>query len=544
MMENKNTDFKDYLTLNKRGVAASVITAALGYGFLITSVSLSTDDTAFDTYFDHGYSLRMGRLVMTLIQRVLDIVEMTPFWTELIAVLLLVIAGWRIVWFLDQKTEKHINEIFSAAFVCIFISYPLINEIFIYSTMAVSIGLGYVVTVCAAEHLNCFLENGEKKKLVFSIAFLMCAVSLYESFIPVFFCLMLLGMFVEDRYREIRPSAVIKNSLAAIGTAVVAIMINTVLGQICIRIFNLSTLTVPANKVVIWTEQGIGQSIKGVLRTLFYDQFVAGGEYLPILIFVIAVLLLTVNSIRRSFHRKSVTAVLCFAGMYIAAEVIIILQGQTYYRSCQAFSLIVALAGAVLVDKIFQIRLRRLAIAVLCAIILVQTQDLSRWFYLENQCSEAESNLTSNLVADMKKDGLEGKRIAFVFDSDEVAAFDYYASYNSISPNSFLRKGANWLAEKFEYTSTPEFMYQLNRKHNQTNCLTPYLAYGINAFENGVMGPNYELKKYFSPYFFNFEQVTWDEWHEAQTAAEMLESYPSEDYWKDMGDYIIVKVGL
>ena len=66
-------------------------------------------------------------------------------------------------------------------------------------------------------------------------------------------------------------------------------------------------------------------------------------------------------------------------------------------------------------------------------------------------------------------------------------------------------KVQTWLAEKFEYTSTPEFMYQLNRKHNQTNCLTPYLAYGINAFENGVMGPNYELKKYFSPYFFNFE---------------------------------------
>lgn len=46
------------------------------------------------------------------------------------------------------------------------------------------------------------------------------------------------------------------------------------------------------------------------------------------------------------------------------------------------------------------------------------------------------------------------------------------------------------------------------------------------------------------PYFFNFEQVTWDEWHEAQELVEDIDSYPSNNYWKDMGDYIIVYIGI
>lgn len=543
-MKENNRKFAAFLAQNKRGFIVSAVVILLGYGYSLTNVSISTDDTAFDMYFDYGYSLRMGRIVMTLIQKVLDIVEFTPFWTELIAVLFLMLAAWRMAFVLNEKSSGRLSRLFAAAFVCIFVSFPLINEIFIYSSMSVSVGMGYFLSVYALEYLYLYCREKRKSSLVFSVFFLICAISLYESFVPVFFCFTMISVFTEMRYERIPPVEVVKKALPSIGIGAASILINFVLGQICIRIGNLASLNISANKDIVWTEQSVGQSLKSVLRTLFYDQLIAGAEYLPILIFVVATLLLTIITIRRMMKQRSISPLICLAGIYISAELIVFLQGQTYYRSCQAFAMIVAFAGAVCVEKLYQIKLRKLAIGVAAVTVLVQTQDLSRWFYLENQCSEAESNLVSNLIADMKKEGLENKRIAFIYDLDDITSFDYYGSYYSISTNSFIRKAANSIASKFAYTSSPEFIYELNRKHNQTNCLTTYLQYGVYAFENGVMGPNYELKKYMAPYFFHFEQVTWDEWHEAQVIAEDIDSYPSNNYWKDMGDYIIVKIGI
>lgn len=543
-MKENNRKFIKFLTQNRIIFIISVIVILLGYGYFLTNVSISTDDTAFDTYFDHGYSLRMGRVVMSFIQAVFDIVEFTPFWIELLAVLFLQFAAWRMVFVLYEKSSGRLSQIFIAAFVCIFISFPLINEIFIYSSMSVSVGMGYFLSVYAFEYLYLYQYKKEKRYVVFSIFFLICAVSLYESFIPAFFCLTMISIFSEMLYKKMSVAEVVKKSCPAIAVGAVAVIVNSILGQLCIKIGNLEALNVSANKDIVWTESGLTQSVKSVLRTLFYDQFIAGAEYLPILFFVIASLLLFLITIYKMIRQRSFSPVICLAGIYISAELIVFLQGQTYYRSCQAFAIIVAFAGAVCVEKLYQIKLKKIAIGVIIIIVLIQTQDLSRWFYFENQRSEADVEVISNLIIDMKKDGLEGKRLAFVYDLDVLEQFSYYNNYTSISSNSYIRKAANYLAQKFEYTSTPEFIYELNRKHNQTNCLISFLQYGVFAFDNGIMGPNYELKKYMEPYFFNFEQVTWDEWHEAQELVEDIDSYPSDNYWKDMGEYIIVYIGI
>lgn len=187
---------------------------------------------------------------------------------------------------------------------------------------------------------------------------------------------------------------------------------------------------------------------------------------------------------------------------------------------------------------------RKIAVGLLIVLILVQTQDLSRWFYLENQLAEAESNLISNIIVDLKSNSLEGKRIAFVYDYNEADELSYYSNYNSISANSFLRKAVNKIADKFAYTSTPEFKMELNRKHNQTNCGMTFLMYGTVGFDGEIIGPNYELKEYMQPFFFNFTQVTWDEYHTAQDIAEGMNSYPQDGYWKKVNDYYIVKIGI
>lgn len=528
---------------NRYGIVVSVLIAILSYGFALTSVSVGIDDTAFDVYFGMGYSIRMGRLFLAFLHKIFDIVEFTPFWLEFLAVLFLLIFSWKVVSILEEEFGEAFSLVFRWSLAGVFISYPLMNEIFIYSSMALSVGLGYCFSIAAIEKMRRYISEHRRKDLAAAIFCLACGISLYESFIAVFFTLAMVLIFLECYCKQVSVKHVVIKSLYAIAIGAMAIVLNKILSTIVIKLLNLETLDVVANKSVIWQTAGIGESVKSILKTIFYDQIVAGAEYLPILFWILSLILLGIVVLIRMVKDRNPSILVSMIGIGMAAEVIVFAQGQTYYRSCQAFGIIVALAAAILAELLWKRNLRRVTFLVVAIVVLMQSQDLSRWFYLDNQRAEAESNLVSSLVIDMKKEGLEDKRLLFVYE-DKASSLDYYYSYNSISPYSIFRRLLNQAAQYNSFTGTPEFLYQMNRKHNQTNCAVPYIAYAVNGFEGDFIGPNYEMKEYLKSYFFNFQQVTWEEWEEGQKISEELDAYPSQNYYKEVGDYWIVKIGV
>lgn len=546
-MENNWEKIVKFVKKNRIGIYISILVVLLGYGFAMTNASIGTDDTAGDMYFSYGYSLRMSRLFMPLLNKFFDVLQFTPFWTELLAVTFLLVSAWLMVFVLEERLNKEISTILGAGFVCVFLSYSLINEIFIYSYMSVSIGLGYFFTSLAIYYYNRMQKESKHIKLKlfgYAVLLMIVSVSLYESFVAVFLCLVGIELYVEYQDKKVEFRNILINLFYAVGMCLSAVILERLIARSLILFWKLENLNVASNTSIIWLESNFVDGIKSLMRTLFYDQFIAGFEYLPILFLVVVMIFLTVNTVIKVFKRKNYLLLLLWGWIFVLAELIVFIQGQTFYRSCQTFGLVVALGFTLFGKKLYDVGKRKWVVYFFLILVIVQTQDLSNWFYLNHRRHEVETALTSSLVVDMKKDGLYGKRIAFVYDTEKIREFDHYRSYTSFSAQSYLRKGINNVAKRVPILNTPELQYEVNRRHNQTNCLTTYLEYGVNAFQDSFVGPNYELKKVLEEYFFHFEQVTWEEWEKAKKEAEKIESYPSNTYYMDMGEYYIVKVGI
>ena len=126
-----------------------LLTAVCAYGYKVTNVTIGIDDTPSLYYFEEGLIAIVGRWVLFLLNKVITLAEFVPFVTDFAAVILLIAAA--IVWsalFYSVFGEKFPVTGY-AFFAAVFVSCPLISEVFTY-----------------------FLHNG------IAIGYLSCAVSL------------------------------------------------------------------------------------------------------------------------------------------------------------------------------------------------------------------------------------------------------------------------------------------------------------------------------------------------------------------------------
>ena len=134
---------------NRLYMGILLLTAVCAYGYKVTNVTIGIDDTPSLYYFEEGLIAIVGRWVLFLLNKVIALAEFVPFVTDFAAVLLLIAAA--IVWsalFYSVFGEK-IPVTGYAFFAAVFVSCPLISEVFTY-----------------------FLHNG------IAIGYLSCAVSL------------------------------------------------------------------------------------------------------------------------------------------------------------------------------------------------------------------------------------------------------------------------------------------------------------------------------------------------------------------------------
>ena len=139
-----------------------LLTAVCAYGYKVTNVTIGIDDTPSLYYFEEGLIAIVGRWVLFLLNKVISLAEFVPFVTDFIAVCLLVLAA--IVWtvlFYSVLGEK-IPVVGYAFFAAIFVSSPLISEVFTYF-LHNGIAIGYL---CCGLSLCCVREwQGSIRKM-------------------------------------------------------------------------------------------------------------------------------------------------------------------------------------------------------------------------------------------------------------------------------------------------------------------------------------------------------------------------------------------
>jgi len=152
MMKQKRSYF-----IKKEYLLPLLFTAVLSFGYLVTHEAIGIDDTAIERYLEEGLEPVMGRWVLFVINRLLQVGSFAPFVTEAVSVLLLMgsVTLWMEVF---RRVLEERVEIWCYTFAaCIFLSSPILSEVYTYY-LHNGISLAYGFAAAAAEPASATLS--------------------------------------------------------------------------------------------------------------------------------------------------------------------------------------------------------------------------------------------------------------------------------------------------------------------------------------------------------------------------------------------------
>lgn len=569
------------------------LTAVFAYGFFVTHQTVGIDDTPYTYYFEDGLNVIVGRWFMYVLNKVLHVADFAPLVTDLAGVLLLMVAVTVWATLVFSVCGDRIPKWGYMFFSCIFLSCPLLSEVYTYY-LHNGISVGYLCTGLSLwffkELVECFGETTGKcffkkpvgndsearrgrkaeawRKVIvcaFGTAFfLFVALGCYESFMIVWLVgvmlVLLLARYMGQKCRVF--TALCMGALAA----VVAIVLRSVMIKVCIAVFDLGAMQDEAVQRSIaemlgwmFEPEGLANFAMAIKRT--FVMYVAFGyAYYPIRIFVYATVAMVVFAVWRSIRQKDLWIAVLAAGLYVAAFLLVVIEGSaTLYRAaqflpliCGVGALVVALAAEGLkeskLDKALTKCLQRAkrgtklqfqgivsGIAIFCMSVILWNQcyDMNRWFYVDWLKYEDAKETMEQIAYELESKYDVAKPIIFT---------GFHQAPASIIEDAFV-----------PYTS--EEYYKIKRltdlldedlldKFNRGNygvwvAQTPALSvldWGIAAFNSSE-----QMVKFFAMHGYNIVPNTDTELYEKALLHSIdFPNFPKEGSVVDMGNYIIV----
>ena len=577
---------------NKIYVIVLALTAACSYGFMITNYAIGIDDTPYAYYFEEGLSAIVGRWVMFLLNKVVNIAEFAPFLTDLVGVLIFMVAvtAWCVLFYsiLGDRVPGY-GYLF---FACIFLSCPLISEVYVYY-LHNGIAIGYL---CSGISLYLFSEavdswfvkkngkGGEKyaaegcvterlalgKRLILLAGvavFLWIALGCYESFMMVW----LMGVCLILMLKRICGKR--DNVFAVIGIAGVVAVGGIILRSITISlvtaIFDLEYLKDDAvqrsiTELVGWIfEEGAFSNFAMALKRTYVMYGVFACAYYPIFVFVLATIVIMIVALWMSIRKKDVWIFLLTIEAYVAAFSLIVIEGKvTFYRAAQFLPVICGLGALLFVYAVqgivgvgisclqkklgkngkslktemvkiekMAIVIKSVAIFLLSSVLWNQCADMNKWFYIDYMKYEAAKETMNAVALELEKGFDTTKPIVFtgIYEIPESIIQDAYVGYGT-KEYSWMVRTTTWL--------DAHLLEKFYRDQGVIVAQMPSLSvieWGRTAFDTDE-----ELVKFFNMHGYSYLPLLDVEYEEAEKWAAGLASFPQEGSIKDAGEYIIV----
>jgi len=397
------------------------ITVALSYGFVLTNPSINPDDTSFFRYFSGGELIAQGRFMPAILNKLLGGVGFTPFWLAAVCILLMVAAGLLYCCLFKRVTDNKINKMCYLLFMPIFISYPLINEIFIFNTALLSIGIGYLLTVISIISLYEYINNEKKLFILLALpTFLMSlVVSTYESFAAVFILGLVMIIFLQRLYNSknmvFDKKYFIKYISVFVAVLAVAIIIEYIATNIYMETHQI-TKSIFAQTSILWLKNGIINNIQPLLNSFYYSFIKIPYNYLSVTILqivtVVFIIYMTIISILRRNYWILVLAVLLFLSVFS----LVFVQGVAGpYRTYQAVALFIAFASIIIYDQTPK-KIKPIIFMSILYLLVMQTYDLNKWFYNENLQYQEEKVVMLDVAKTIKSKFDITKPVVFIGD--------------------------------------------------------------------------------------------------------------------------------
>lgn len=560
---------------NRLYMGILLLTAVCAYGYKVTNVTIGIDDTPSLYYFQEGLIAIVGRWVLFLLNKVISLAEFVPFVTDFAAVLLLIAAA--IVWsalFYSVFGEK-IPVMGYAHFAAVFVSCPLISEVFTYF-LHNGIAIGYLscaVSLCLMREWQSSIRKQRKgsglweklfcpavTKLAAAAVFLWIAMGCYESFMILWLAGLLL-LLLSERIRLGTERTARTGERGVFGTlaggalaALAAVLLRSLMIVVLTKAFRLEYLQGEAvqrsvTEMLGWMVQpGAFGELAMILKRTFVLYGVFAYAYLPIRIFVLSAVVITVVTLVRVIRGRDVWALILLLAAYLAAFSLLFIEGKaTLYRSAQFVPVFCGYGALLFAYIIYELTgspgrgvhrklclgMRGIAVAVLVVITWNQCMDMTKWFYIDKQKYDAAVKTVDQIALDLERDFDTSKPVIFTgnYEIPYSIVRDAYVSYGDRKYYKMKR-----LTDLID----PDLLDKYNRGSKgvwvaQTPALS-VIDWGRYAFDSDA-----ELVRFFEMHGHRLvacEDI--DRYAEAEEESLNLPEYPQDGYIVDKGDYIIV----
>lgn len=533
------------LLKNLKFILPVLITALLSFGFVVTHSSVNVDTLAYDRYFDGVELLAQGRLTAPLLHRLFNVMNFNPFFVDTLAVIFLITSA--VLWclLLKRVSKNKFKDITYTVFACLFLSYPLICEIFTYTPASLSIALGYTFTVSALIIGYELMINKDKTILRLTIqSILLClAVYLYESFAAVYLCGIFMIFIIEYVYNKERFKFLdlLMKGIVFVVPLIVAIILGNIIIKILWKVFDI-TESQNGAKTIAYLNLGIIGGIENLIKTFIGSYVLASTYYLPITVLAISFVIFVVLAIKNSIKGKSWIVLLLFIGLCVSVIALSIVQGMASpYRTCQTFAVFVAFAFMLCVQDILEkcnIKIiNGIVLTLVFIVVFYQAKELHGQFYTNYLRYENEKNTVITIGNELVKNHDISKPVYFtgsygyaknVTDRLIVSEDNLTGKiYNKI--NNIMKK----INLKYSYTSINDLRY------GQTN-LSSYINWSIKAFYKDKKA-NVELIKWFNLLGYDIKAGSKDIMDKVQkTSEENSNHFPKAGYIVETDEYIVV----
>lgn len=558
-----------YFLKNPLYMCGLLLSAVLGYGYVLTHGTCGIDDISIDLYFENGIGVAIGRWPYYLVNKIIPIAEYTPFIWDFVTVLLYMISAITICVLFRMLIKEEVPVWAYLVFSVFFLNYSMGAEVFVFYLQN---GLGWVWLFSILSLIIFFYlykcKVDLKRQLLLRVAvivMLTIAISFYESAAGVFLTggllVMLIDLHEEKKESSFRGIRFIGSLFFMARYLVYAMIARRIIRAVIMRVFSIAPYVFyrSAGSIEWLTKGGIKgafEAIGTLLAQIYRDYFVMSVAYYPVLLFVICSILFLVYLFYCTWKKKDGMLLLTGIGVYVSLFILSFIEGEVMtYRAGQAFALFVAFIFFVLsiwIEKRQKwIKIAGMSLLALGAVIL--TVDINKWFVLDYDKTEYEMSVIDEIAEELSsgKYAIDEKPLVFVGDFElPEELMDRY----SINEGEFGWNAVKAAAERSKLNMEDEYTFLQNSRS--------VLDWSVHAFAMSC-GYNLPIRQLFE--YRGYDKFLWaeddmikevfDKYYPldkdyysytgeaiyAETYGEM-EQYPYEGYIEELENCIVIKL--
>ena len=504
----------------------------LSYLFDMVNRTIGIDDLARPFYLEkEGVAISDNRWGMTLIGNLLSSREFTPFIDKFLSVTFLIISAVffsKILFFYLKNTKTKYLILMITLFSCIYISYPLVNEIWNFNATNLCVHVNaLIISFCLLRlHRETKLFSTE---VIISSLLLSVAVSSYESsafFYVTAVCAILLldNLFFQKKNW-------FTNGIRYAIPLIIAIVLKFAVSFCLNHILDVSKVQLAGSGINWRLGENIPGQIKNILHITFIDYFMKGLIYLPITIFLISSVSLLLAVITQSIKQKNFRVLFLFLMLFLSLFLQTIIQGYSMpYRCAQmfpffcAFSITISLYFLSMSDKPTLFLIAFIFSGFIC---FRQAVFLNKTFSLNNQRSENEAAIAYIIGSKIKE--IDSQKPVYITGGVSLGAYiDRQKRPDSSTIGGYVFRK---IAIHFGWDYDNIVLYDSN--------INSVINWNTRAF----LIPH-RMSTYFSYYGIDANIQEYANWHEHNIYAKEAYDYGLKPFdVRDLGDHILVFLG-